>query len=65
MAEASNTATLLENNLVTTEQQLSQIEQFFWKGKSLQKFGEICVMIHHDTKHRAKLSNQGIAGICV
>ena len=44
-AEAVNTATLLENNLVTQNRTLSPFQQFFGKGKknvltSMQKFGE-------------------------
>ena len=44
-AEAANTATFHENNLVTPNRTLSPFQQFFGKGKknvlaSMQKFGE-------------------------
>ena len=60
--EAANTKTLLENNLVTTIRQLSPFQQFHGNRKysiltSLQKFGEICVMMHNDIKHMANLSS--------
>ena len=69
-AEGANTATLQENNLITSTQDLSPCQKFFGKGKrkilsSLQKFSEMCVMTYHDNRHQVKLANHGTEGILV
>ena len=68
--EAANTATLLENNLTIKCRDLITSQKVFGKGKrstlnSMQKFGEMCIMMHQDNTHQAKVSNQHIAGIWV
>ena len=69
-AEAANTATFLENHLITPNRSLSQFQHFFGKGKSnvlmsMKKFGEMCIATFKDNTHRAKLANQGTPGIWV
>jgi len=69
-AEAANTATYLENHLITPNRSLTPYQQFFGKGHlhiltSMQKFGEICIATFKDNTHRAKLANQGTPGIWV
>ena len=61
-AEAANTATILENHLITPNRTLSLFQQFFGKGKSnvlasMQKFGEMCITTYKDNTHQAKLAN--------
>ena len=67
-AEAANTATILENHLITPNRTLSPFQQFFGKGKksvlnSMQKFGETCIITYKDNTHQAILVNRGIPGI--
>ena len=64
-AEVTNTAMLLENNLLTQSRNLSPFQQCFGNGKRcilslMQKFGEMCI-----TNHWAKLVNHGTPGILV
>ena len=69
-AEAANTATLLENNLITPIRTLSPFQQFFEKEKKtvltlMQKFGEMCIATKMDNTHWAKLANCGTPSIWV
>ena len=69
-AEASNTAMILKNNLITPTRTLSSFQQFFGKGKqnilaSMQKFGEMCIATFKNKTHRAKFANQGTPDIWV
>ena len=64
-AEASNTATLLENNLLTPNRDLSQFQHFFGKGVLVQKFIEMCIITYQDQYHWAKLANHGTMVIWV
>ena len=68
--EAANTATLLENNLLTLSRTLSPFQQCFGKGKRsillpMQKISEMCVATYRDNTHQAKLANHATLGICV
>ena len=58
-AEATNTAMLLKNNLLTPNRTLSPFQQFFGKGKkpvltSMQKFGDMCIATYKDNTHWSK-----------
>ena len=63
-AEAANTATLLENNLITPNRTLSPFQQYFGKRQKnvlalMQKFGEMCIAAFKDNTHWAKLATCG------
>ena len=69
-AKASNTAMLLENNLLTPTRNLSSFQQFFGEEKRIilslmQKFCEMCITTYSDNTHWAKLDNQGTPDIWV
>ena len=69
-AKAANMTTLLENNLITPNRNLSPFQLFFGKGKrsilsQMKKFGEMCITTYKDNTHWAKLANQGTPGIWV
>ena len=69
-AEATNTAMLLENNMITPNRTLSPFQQFFGRGKkndltSMQKIGEMCITTYKDNSHGAKFANHGTPGIWV
>ena len=69
-AEATNTAMLLENNLITLNRTLSPFQQFFGKRKKyvvtyVQKFGEMCIITYKNNTHQAKLANHGTPSIWV
>ena len=60
--KADNTGTLLENNLVTPNRDLSPFQQFFGKEKRnilsfIQKFSEIWITMYQDNPYCAKLAN--------
>ena len=70
LAEAANTATFLKNHLTTPNRSLNPFQQFFGKGKShvlksMQKFGEICIVSFKDNTHQAKLANCRTPGVWV
>ena len=61
--KAANTVTLLENNLITPNRNISPLQHFFKKEKRnvltlMQKFGETFIATYKDNKHQAKLANQ-------
>ena len=69
-AEAASTATLLKNNLITPNRNLSPFQQFLGSRKRsilslMQKFGEICITTYKDETNLAKLAIQGTPGIWV
>ena len=59
-AKAANTPTLLENNLITPNRNLSPFHQCFGKG-----FGEMSITTYKDNTQQAKLANRGTPGIWV
>ena len=69
-AEVANTATTLENNLITPNRTLSPFQQFFGKEKQnvlmvMQKIGEMFIATFKDNTHQAKLAKQGTLRIWV
>ena len=61
-AEAVNTTTLLKDNLLTPNRNLSPFQHFWGKRKRsiqslMQKFGEMCSTTYRDNSHWAKLAN--------
>ena len=67
-AENANTATFLENHLITPNRTLSPFQQFFGKGKKtvltlMQKLAEMCIATYKNNTNWAKLANCGTPSI--
>ncbi len=68
-AEAANTATLLDNIMLTNNRNSSPFQQFFGKGmKSIipilaRKFGEM-VVVYQNNKMAAKMKDRGTTCMC-
>ncbi len=63
LAEAAQTATVLQNNLESQQGSMSPYNQFFGKGRTsildtIQRFGEICIVANSVTIMN-KMQNRG------